>query len=165
MNILLKQLEISDGKDVFEMFRSMGKGENGFNNYYFDEDGYEEFKKRRIEESNGINLKEDYCPQTIYILYIDGYPVGYSKLRHYLTKYTKVNGGHIGRGIRPDERGKGYGSILLAETLKEARRLGIDRVLITTYEYNIAARKSIEKNSGKLENIVDGLCRYWIEVP
>jgi predicted acetyltransferase len=36
--------------------------------------------------SEGINLEPQYVPQTTYWLYIDGKPVGYGKLRHYLNE-------------------------------------------------------------------------------
>lgn len=40
-------------------------------------------------------------------------------------------GGHIGYAIRPSERRKGYAGRMLALGLQEARKLALDRVLVT----------------------------------
>jgi len=47
--------------------------------------------------------------------------LGKSGLRHHLTEKLKYEGGNIGYRIRPSERGKGYGVLLLALTLEKAR--------------------------------------------
>src|SRR5262245_16219417 len=39
--------------------------------------------------------------------------LGCSRLRHHLTPALAFEGGHIGYDIRPDERGHGYGSLIL----------------------------------------------------
>ena len=50
--------------------------------------------------------------------------VGAVNIRHYLTKEMLVNAGHIGDGIRPSERRKGYATAMIGLALKEARKLG-----------------------------------------
>ena len=77
-------------------------------------------------------------------LIIDGRPVGVGKLRHYLNDSLMTVGGHIGYSIRPTERGKGYGNLILKELLKKAREKGIADVLVTCREDNIRSRKVIE---------------------
>ena len=113
--------------------------------------------------SEGINLEPQFVPQTIYWLYIDGKPVGYGKLRHYLNQHLLQHGGHIGYVIRPTERGKGYAKILLEKLIQESKEKGIDQVLLTCYENNMASKKVIESNGGKLENKKAGIYFYWIE--
>ena len=51
--------------------------------------------------------------------------VGAVNIRHYLTKEMLVNGGHIGDGIRPSERRKGYATAMIGLALKEAKKQGI----------------------------------------
>jgi predicted acetyltransferase len=77
-------------------------------------------------------------PQTIYWLYLNDRPVGYGKLRHDLNEKLLESGGHIGYIIRPSERNKGYGTILLKELLIKARKLEIDKVLLTCDEENLS---------------------------
>lgn len=164
MNINLKKLSESDGYDVYEMIEEIGEGENGFRNS-LPLSGFEDFRNslpRYVEMSQGINLPEGYVAQTIYWLYVNEKPVAYGKLRHRLNEHLLMHGGHVGYSVRPTERGKGYGKLILAEIIKEARKMGIDRLLLTCDDTNTRSRNVIESNNGKLENIVDGNCRYWI---
>ena len=93
--------------------------------------------------------------------------VGAVNIRHYLNESLLFTGGHIGDGIRPSERRKGYATEMIALALDECRELGIDKVLMTCDKDNIGSRRSIEKNGGVFENEVideEGKpeLRYWI---
>lgn len=94
--------------------------------------------------------------------------VGAVNIRHWLNEGLLLNGGHIGDGIRPSERRKGYATKMIALALDECRKLGIDRVLMVCDKNNIGSAKSIMNNGGVLENeiIVDGTTeqRYWIDI-
>lgn len=94
--------------------------------------------------------------------------VGAVNIRHYLTKEMLVDAGHIGDGIRPSERRKGYATAMIGLALKEAKKLGINRVLMVCDKTNIGSAKSIINNGGVLENEieVDGVVeqRYWIDL-
>ena len=95
--------------------------------------------------------------------------VGAVNIRHYLTKEMLVNAGHIGDGVRPTERRKGYATAMIGLALKEAKKLGISRVLMVCDKTNIGSAKSIINNGGILENEVEvnGVVeqRYWIDLP
>ncbi|MFC4805689.1 GNAT family N-acetyltransferase [Filifactor villosus] len=94
--------------------------------------------------------------------------VGAVNIRHYLNEDLLYTGGHIGNGVRPSERRKGYATAMMALALQECKKLGIERVLITCDKNNIASAKSIRNNGGILENEVmeDGAItqRYWIDL-
>ena len=95
--------------------------------------------------------------------------LGAVDIRHYLNDHLLKHGGHIGDGIRPSERGKGYGTEMIRLSLLECRKLGIDRVLMVCDRSNIASAKTIIKNGGILENEIvgdDGRIeqRYWINL-
>lgn len=94
--------------------------------------------------------------------------VGAVNIRHYLNEELLLTGGHIGDGIRPSERGKGYSTIMIDLALKECKKLGINKALMCCDKNNIASRKSIINNGGILENEVnenDGITqRYWINI-
>lgn len=100
----------------------------------------------------------------------DGRIVGMVDLRHRLNEVLSVWGGHIGYSVRPDERRKGYAKWMLAHALPEAKKLGIDRVLVTCNDDNVASARTIEANGGKLENKVyveqakQTVRRYWISL-
>jgi len=94
--------------------------------------------------------------------------VGAVNIRHYLNDHLMKTGGHIGDGIRPSERRKGYATAMVALALEECRKLGIEKVLMCCDKENIGSAKSIRKNGGVLENEVeeDGHIeqRYWIQL-
>ena len=94
--------------------------------------------------------------------------VGAVNIRHYLNERLLRNGGHIGDGVRPLERGKGIGTAMVGLALEECRKLGIDRVLMVCDRDNPASAKTIIRNGGVMENEieVDGVVeqRYWIEL-
>ena len=92
--------------------------------------------------------------------------VGAVNIRHDLNDYLLKYGGHIGDGIRPSERRKGYATEMIRLALEECRKLGLTRVLVTCDKNNIGSAKSIIRNGGILENEVleKGVIkqRYWI---
>lgn len=94
--------------------------------------------------------------------------VGAINIRHYLNDELLKTGGHIGDGIRPSERRKGFATAMIALALDECKKLGIDKVLICCNKDNIGSAKSIICNGGVLENEVekDGHIeqRYWIQL-
>lgn len=95
--------------------------------------------------------------------------LGAVNIRHYLNDYLLKYGGHIGDGIRPSERGKGYGTEMIRLALIECKKLGINKVLMVCDKDNIASAKTIINNGGILENEIideDGDInqRYWIEL-
>lgn len=95
--------------------------------------------------------------------------LGAVNIRHYLNEYLLQHGGHIGDGIRPSERKKGYATKMIRLALEECRKLGIEKVLIVCDKDNIGSAKSIINNGGVLENEItdeDGTIkqRYWIDL-
>lgn len=94
--------------------------------------------------------------------------VGAVNIRHYLNESLLFDGGHIGDGVRPSERGKGIGTKMIALALEKCRSLGMDKVLMVCNKSNVASAKTIINNGGVLENEinVNGVIeqRYWIEL-
>ena len=131
-----------------------------FKNDYHDFDYYLE----NLEK--GKNLVPN---SVLFLLDVDrNRLLGAVNIRHYLNDDLLKEGGHIGDGIRPSERRKGYATELIRLALIECKKLGINKVLITCNKENIGSAKSIIKNGGILENeIIDSdgelLQRYWID--
>ena len=89
-------------------------------------------------------------------------PAGALDLRHYLTERLMNGGGNIGYGIRPSQRGNGFAPYMLGLGIEEAKEMGLDKVLVCCDDDNPASAHTIEDCCGRLENVVDGLRRYWI---
>ena len=94
--------------------------------------------------------------------------VGAVNIRHYLNDHLLKYGGHIGDGIRPSERRKGYATKMLGLALEECKRLGINKVLLVCDKDNIGSVKSIVNNGGILENEVSEenklMQRDWVTI-
>jgi predicted acetyltransferase len=89
--------------------------------------------------------------------------VGFLALRHALTPWLLEEGGHIGYSVRPSRRGQGHARRALALAVRRAAELGLDRVLLTCDEPNVASARTIERNGGVYEDTRRGKRRYWID--
>ncbi|WP_404289567.1 GNAT family N-acetyltransferase [Glutamicibacter arilaitensis] len=107
----------------------------------------------------------------------DGHYLGAVSLRHELINDAlKQVGGHIGYGLRPSARGAGLAKRALGEMLEISRRRGLEEVLLTCADSNIASARTIESCGGVLERIcpVEEIAepfglhepqrRYWIKL-
>ena len=88
--------------------------------------------------------------------------VGFLALRHSLTAWLLEEGGHIGYSVRPSRREQGHASRALALAVRRAAELGLERVLVTCDDDNLASARTIERNGGVYEDTRNGKRRYWI---
>ncbi len=88
--------------------------------------------------------------------------LGAVSLRHELNDFLLSTGGHIGYSVRPSARRRGLATAALRESLRLARDLGLAQVLVTCVEDNVASRRTIERAGGELEDVRNGMRRYWI---
>lgn len=80
--------------------------------------------------------------------------IGMVDIRHFLNDYLLKYGGNIGYSVRKEYRNKGYAKTMLKLALQKCETYGIDKVLITCDNDNIASSKVIEACGGILENII-----------
>lgn len=76
--------------------------------------------------------------------------IGLINIRYTLSQEMAELYGHIGIGVRPNERRKGYGKTMLKQGLILARNNGLNEVILGCYKDNIGSLKSIEANNGVL---------------
>jgi predicted acetyltransferase len=118
-------------------------------------------------DSKGIT-PNNFVPNTTFWLVDQGDVVGVSNLRHVLNDSLKIEGGHIGYGIRPSRRGYGYGKDILRLTILEAKKINIKEQLITCNKDNIRSSSVIKSNGGVfeseeyIESYGGVVQRYWI---
>lgn len=129
---------------------------------------FESFVGRLLKNAKGKDLPKGYVPDSHFWLVRGNKYLGRVSIRHKLIPALKKRGGHIGYAVRPSERNKGYGSLILKLALKKARLLGIKKALLTCDKTNEYSRKIIEKNGGVLiknDKIVEpGSLRFWINL-
>ena len=78
--------------------------------------------------------------------------VAISNLRHELNDFLLAYGGHIGYGVRPSARRRGYATEILRQTLLKAKARGITRVRITCAKKNLASAKTILRSAGDVDD-------------
>lgn len=126
----------------------------------------------RNMENKEYAKKAGRCPGKTFLLIRenDSRLVGTVNIRWDLNEEMLRFGGHIGYGIRPSERRKGYNKINLFLALKEARKAGLDRVMIDCAVSNIASDRTIQVLGGVLarceKDPSDGEMTnvYWVNV-
>jgi len=139
-------------------------GSRGLHHY----DDYEEWLWRVNECEKPDNTLLGVQTSTYFAVKNDGGLVGCIELRHTLNEALASCGGHIGFSTVPAERRKGYATEMLKWMLAEAKKVGLDKVLLTCDTDNIGSYKTIEACGGVREQkepyVLDGepYYKYWI---
>jgi predicted acetyltransferase len=105
-----------------------------------------------LDGARGIGLPPGRVPYSTFWLTSGRHLIGRSSLRHHLTPDLEDEGGHVGYDVRPSERLKGHGKLILRLTLAEARKRGLTSALLTCDADNVASAKVIEVNGGRLQD-------------
>ena len=164
--------EIIEYLDEFVKYNSNINGTGSLDKIY---DGYtfEEALERCLNMKNEEYAKSiNRVPGKTFLLIRkdDNKIVGTINIRWNLSEDMLKFGGHIGYGIRPTERRKGYNKIQLYLVLLEAQKLNLDKVMLDCSVDNLGSDKTIKALGGILERCeldeVDNTMTnvYWINV-
>ena len=99
---------------------------------------------------------------------VDGEIVGRVSVRYALNEALAEKGGHVGYGVRPAFRRRGFATDILRQSLGRLHAAGVERVLVVCDDDNVGSATVIERCDGVLESVVtpdDGSApfrRYWI---
>lgn len=139
---------------------------------YLKTDNYSDYLKMTDAFHIGNNIPEHLVSSTTYFLFNEKEDkiLGAINIRHNLNNSLLMHGGHIGYGVAPSERRKGYATEMLSLALEKCREIGIKEALVTCDKGNIGSSKTIIKNHGILENELieengNIVQRYWIDIP
>ncbi len=169
---LKRKEEIIDFLDEFVKYKSDINGSGGLDKIY---EGlpFEQALDRCLKMEDEAYAKSiGKCPGKTFFLIRenDNKIVGTINVRWNLNEEMLKFGGHIGYGIRPTERQKGYNKINLYMGLLEAKKLNLKRVMLDCGVNNIGSNKSILALGGVLDRCeidpYDNLKTnvYWINV-
>lgn len=128
------------------------------------ENNFDSYVNKELAKEMGEGLPKGWVPDSVFWLVDNGEFIGRINVRHRLTEELEKLGGHIGYDIRPSKRGRGYGKEMLKLALIEAKKIGIENVLITCNFDNAPSRKVIESNGGKFQDQVGTKNRYFIDL-
>lgn len=144
-----------------------GSGFWGDNQPVVTPDGYRQWVAALVAEGDDHVPPAEGRVKCSYFWIVDdsGAWVGFLSLRRSLNDFLIERGGHIGYSIRPSRRREGHASVALRLALEVARTaLGLEQVLVTCDDDNYGSRRTIEGNGGVLEDVREGVRRYWIAI-
>jgi predicted acetyltransferase len=116
----------------------------------------------------GVDVPEGWVPATFLVADVEADVVGRVSIRHELNAYLTEVGGHIGFGVRPGVRRRGYATDMLRQALHLAQQVGVEHALVICDDGNVASAKVIERCGGVLDGAVPGRegqpakRRYWV---
>ncbi len=124
--------------------------------------------KEFIKEIN-LCIHKDTLPKGFvlarsYMILVDGRIVGCINLRIGTNDFILQSAGHIGYGIAPWERNKGYAKMALKKLLIEGKNIGMSNFLLTVDSNNLASQRVILSCGGIFEKVKDNLLYYWINL-
>lgn len=123
--LYLKKINYEDVEEEYKAIKSIPANENGFENKYYNitkEEFVNQVIPKLLKNSEGLELPDGYVLDTYFFLWNDNKIVGLFKIRHYLNDFLKNGPGHVGYGILPEYRGKGFakkGLLLAIEKCRE----------------------------------------------
>ena len=153
--VLAAQREMADDGFLFALHLEEG-------------DDFEEWCDRVAAYARGDVGDTGLVPGDFLLAEVDGMIVGRASIRHELNEFLLRDGGHVGYGVRPAFRRRGHATDILCQSLGRLRSLGIERVLVTCDDDNVASIAVIGRAGGELDGRVeldDGrvVRRYWID--
>lgn len=115
--------------------------------------------------NNAILGDNDWGKSLTYLVFNDEDDlVGLLSIRYDLTFEKAMEFGHVGYGVKPSQRRKGYATKMLEFALKECKKHGLTKVIIACYKENKGSSSVIIKNNGKLikeRNVFIEINDYW----
>ena len=163
----IRKLSVDDGQELYDMLQELPADENGFINSVHGKayDEYRAWLENSIRNSEQTGLIDGWkVPQTTFLLFENGKPVGLGRVRHFLTDALLEHGGNVGYTIRPSARNRGLGKKLLAFLVVESRKIGVDHLLLTIQNHNIPSIHVALANGGRIERITDDRHYIWIDL-
>ena len=149
---------------------TMAKEDYLFALFYEPDEPWSDYVTRLYRYSRGDGLTGRLVPSTFLLAEVDGEVVGRTSIRHELNDFLRHEGGHIGYCVLPPHRRRGYATEILRQSLGIARGLGVEPVLVTCADDNVASATIIERAGGVPDGVVDDESggrtrRYWISRP
>jgi predicted acetyltransferase len=166
MPLVLRTLHPSDEEAFVSACRAVEEGDFVFALGWHDGWDFADYLAELDRRRHGIGLAPDHVPDTFLVAVVGDRIVGRVSIRHHLNDRLLIEGGHIGYGVIPDARRRGFATAMLCMALTKTHRLGIERALLTCDAVNIASRKVIERCGGEPDpteaSTARGILRYWI---
>jgi predicted acetyltransferase len=152
MVLLLRKLTTHDEEAFLRAVQLTAASDPNFVRSYHSDLSFTGYLHILEETEQGRGLAVGHVPSTLLFGFVGREIVGRLMLRHSLNEFLSRVGGHIGFVVVPGHRRRGHATEMLKQGLGIARSMGLQRVLVTCDEDNIASRRTIEKCGGSYEN-------------
>ena len=168
--LVLRPLRVSDEAQAWQAHEELAQDGFEFLLGLKEGEAWPCYLARLERLRQGVDLPDGMVPATFLVAEVAGQVVGRVSIRHELNAHLAREGGHIGYGVRPGFRRRGYAVLILGQSLALAAALGLERVLVTCDDDNVGSATVIERAGGVLENVVPGLDgsvdkrRYWVDL-
>jgi predicted acetyltransferase len=164
----LRPLQLRDEPVFLAAHRAMEAEQFPFGLGYEPGMAWSQYLDRLHASRIGVDLPAGFVPSTFLAADVGGEIVGRTSIRHELNEYLAREGGHIGYAVLAEHRRRGYATEILRQSLVIARAVGVDRVLVTCDDDNVASATVIERCGGVFDSLVDSRegppkRRYWID--
>jgi predicted acetyltransferase len=150
-NVILRDLDVHDEVQAVRAVAEMEPEQFEFLPGWSDRRGrWSDYVTWLGKAKRGDELPAGWPRFSLLVGEIDGTIIGRVSLRHTLVPAIATLGGHIGYGVRPAYRGRGFAAQMLKQTLPIARDLGLRELLLTCDDDNRASASVIERCGGVL---------------
>lgn len=157
MALLLRPVRPADEDQVRAAHQEMKQSDNFEFALGLDEaSSFDDFILKHAGFARGLDLPDGFVPATFLVAADDGAIVGRLSIRHVLNEFLNREGGHIGYGVLPEHRRKGYATEILDQGLVISASLGIVDALLVCNEDNVGSATVIERRGGTLLNTITG---------
>ena len=166
MTLELRPLRIEDEAEVRAAHQAMMEADHFPFGLYFDESPTWTAYLARLDACSRGTV-DGLVRQDLLVGEVDGVIVGRVSLRYELDEFLAYEGGHVGYCVLPDQRRRGHASEMLRQAVVLMRAQGVERILVTCDDDNVASAGVIEACGGVYESTVEGRGgipkrRYWI---
>jgi len=169
-DLTLRPLTLADEQVAWQAHRELASDDFTFLLNLRDDESWADYVARLTRWSADDGVPDHLVPATFLVAEVGGQVVGRTSIRHRLNETLASWGGHIGYGVRPAFRRRGYATEILRQSLDVARSVGIERALVCCEDANVGSATVIESCGGVLEDVrgpADGFGatrRYWIDL-
>ena len=128
-----------------------------------------DFVRTITEIRRGVGVPDGYVRAAQLAAQVGNDLVGRVSIRFELNDFLALRGGHIGFGVLPAYRRRGYATDILRQALVLAGGEGVSPVLLTCDDDNHGSAAVIERCGGVLESVRESspsdkaFRRYWIQ--
>ena len=162
----LRSPRLEDEVEVMNAHKQMLEEDFHFATGLRETDTWKDYLSRADRYQYGSEAP--WVPAAFLVAEVDGRIVGRASIRFEMDANLAREGGHIGYGVIPSARRKGYATEILTQSLDIAFRFGIQHVLLTCTIDNAGSKEVIQRCGGNFESVVKStggklVRRFWIE--